>query len=247
MDDKSFGEVTMAHVVIVTSQTAGRVQVAVELARRLGKRVTRRLSSLVRSTVRANRRPRREIPTPRSDCRLRWEVSLDSRKPGDRDTARLGELRSARERMAEKVDAMELDRDHATISDLGPDLVLVDVEIPAVVMSAVGAGRSVAVWTTMLSVWKRPGLPPLGSATVPGSSIAGSRLGMELEWLRFRAGKRMKALRHRVARTGLDQMSQMRENRSQDWLLAQGDFAQSMACSIRLSELAHADLHRSGA
>ena len=246
MDYKSFGEVTMAHVVIVTSQTAGRVQLAVELARRL---VEAGHQATVASPV--------DISEQIAVLGAKYQrlgptvvASGSSSVDGNRVTGilrRLGELRSARERMAEKVDAMELDRITQQLADLGPDLVLVDVEIPAVVMSAVGAGRSVAVWTTMLSVWKRPGLPPLGSATVPGSSIAGSRLGMELEWLRFRVWETYEGIAAQGGKDWPGSNVTDARNRSQDWLLAQGDFAQSMACSIRLSELAHADLHRSGA
>ncbi|NNF62611.1 MAG: glycosyltransferase family 1 protein, partial [Acidimicrobiia bacterium] len=210
MDDDSSGDVTVARIVIVTSQTAGRVQVAVELARRLADAghattiastfdIAGQVAALGATYVHLGAKVVDDVAALASGSRLTGLVR------------RLMELGSVHERREALIDSMGLDGVAQQVAELEPELVLIDVELPAVVMAVAGAGHSVAVWTTMQSVWKRPGLPPLGSPTLPGVGFGGSRVGLEVEWLVFLAKKRLRAMRHLVTRTGLDQMSQMRE------------------------------------
>ena len=200
----------MARIVIITSQTAGRVQVSVELARRLAEAgheatvastfdISDQVAALGGSYVHLGPEAVEGAVTPVAGSRLTRLV---------RRFAEVGTVRGRREAL---VDSMGLDGVSRQVAEVNPDLVLIDVELPGVVLAVAGGGDPVAVWTTMQSVWKRPGLPPLGSATVPGIGFGGSRVGLEIEWLRFLSAKRLRAVRHRVTRTGLDQMSQMRE------------------------------------
>lgn len=117
---------------------------------------------------------------------------------------------AARERDA-KVDALDPLGVAAQIRSLAPDLVMIDIELPVHIMAAWSTGVRVALWTTMLSVWKRPGVPPLGSSTTPGAGIAGSRLGIEWSWLVFRAWKWLRMARLRFTRMGTDQLSVLSE------------------------------------
>jgi zeaxanthin glucosyltransferase len=95
----------------------------------------------------------------------------------------------------------------ATLTDLPPDLCLIDLELPLHVIVAAGIGIPTATWTTMLSVCKRPGVPPPHTSIIPGEGAAGSPAGIELAWARYRAAKRIGAWRARIARRGADRIS----------------------------------------
>lgn len=77
----------------------------------------------------------------------------------------------------------------ASFAELRPDLALVDVELPLHFMAASSAGPRAALWTSMMSLRKRPGVPPLHTSIVPGVGWKGSPLGIEWAWLKFRVGK----------------------------------------------------------
>lgn len=205
----------MAHIVLLTSEMAGRVNATCELARRLrragheatiagpaaaGPRVAAHGMAYVAVGAAAERTdppgepPGRQGPTGRVLALLR----------------RLGGLRSLAARREAKVAELDPQGIADTIGRLAPDLVLVDMELPVHLMAAWSTGAPVVVWTTMMSVWKRPGLPPLGSSIVPGSGWRGSPLGIEGAWLVFRAWKWQREQRLRVTRMGTDQVSIMR-------------------------------------
>ncbi len=78
------------------------------------------------------------------------------------------------------------------------------------VIAAASTRIPIALWTSMLSVWKRPGLPPLHSPIIPGKGWSGSRIGIEWAWLKFRAGKWVAIQRNRLQRRGTDRISVLR-------------------------------------
>lgn len=202
----------MAAIVIVTSEIAGRVQVSFELAKRLtAAGHTVKVASPDDISDRAAKLGGEFLTLGPG----RTEVAQSSTPAaGGRLTAlvkRLAAVRSAKGQRAAKVDALGLDAISDQLAHLEPDLMLVDIELPTVVMASAGAGHPTAVWTTMMSIIKLPSVPPLGSDIVPGVGVRGSRVGIEIEWLRFRVGKWVKATRQRITRTGLDQLSVMRE------------------------------------
>ena len=118
--------------------------------------------------------------------------------------------RNVDRRRRSRLDRLGLSSWRELLDDRNPDLIVADLELPAHVMGAIGAGRRVVLWTTMLSVWRRPGLPPLHSSIEPGEGFAGSPLGITLAWWRFLAWKRLRALRLWFTRAGEDQRSMMR-------------------------------------
>lgn len=95
----------------------------------------------------------------------------------------------------------------AALTNLDPDLCLIDLELPLHVIVAAGIGIPTATWTTMLSVWKRPGVPPPHTPIIPGEGMAGSPAGLEVAWARYRAAKRVGAWRARITRRGADRIS----------------------------------------
>lgn len=208
----------MAHILIITSELAGRVNATCELARRLGAaghEATIAGPAAIGTRVAAHGMTHVELGTTtngRTD-------SSSAPPPAPQGLAgrllalvrRLGGLRSRAVRREGKVAELDPDGIADRIRGLAPELVLVDMELPVHVMAAWSTGAPVVVWTTMMSVWKRPGLPPLGSSIVPGVGWRGSRFGIEGAWLAFRAWKWLREQRLRITRVGTDQLSIMRE------------------------------------
>ncbi len=165
----------MSSIVIITSETAGRVAISCELARRLAARNhTATIACLADISERV-------AGFGRSFTRL-------GAGSGEEDVALLG----------------------AQLGDLHADLILVDIELPLPIMAATTTDARVALWTSLFSVWKRPGLPPLHTGIVPGHGWRGSRPGMEWAWLRYRLGRWLGRLQRRLRRRGPDRVARLR-------------------------------------
>ncbi|MDJ0953255.1 MAG: glycosyltransferase [Acidimicrobiia bacterium] len=165
----------MARIVLITSDTAGRVAIVSELANRL--------ESIGHTT---------EICSPR-------DVSSYTARHG-REYTHLPSGATAGDAAAvtRRLEAME------------PDLILCDIELAFEVMAAYATGAPLVLWTSLFSVWKRPGLPPLHRGIVPGEGLRGTRIGMEWAWLRYRLGRSLGRMRRRLQSRGQDRISRLR-------------------------------------
>ncbi len=170
----------MPRIVVVTSEMAGRVRLSRELARRLAT---------------AGHQPIVAGPVDGGDESFLHLPLGDEPKPG----RHIGPGEIAR--------ALGVAEVTEALADHQPDLVMVDHELPVHVMAAWATGARVALWTSMLSVWKRPGLPPLHTPIVPGRGFAGSSLGIELAWARFRLGRTLGRLRRTVLPGRVDRVA----------------------------------------
>jgi zeaxanthin glucosyltransferase len=183
----------MAHVLIITSEMAGRINIVARLAGLLedaGHGVTIGAPSDI---------------SDRLSAHGRTHVLLDV----GTSTAAPSPWPWRRRRAA--VDAMDPGRLRDRIAAIGADLVLVDVELPVHLMAACATGAIVAAWTSMMSGWKRRGLPPLHTDIVPGrDGWRGSRAGIQLRWLRFRVGRWLGHQRKRIEQRGADRISRLR-------------------------------------
>jgi zeaxanthin glucosyltransferase len=202
-------------IVLVTSEMAGRINITCELARRLtlaGHETAISCPVDVRSAVEAQgvryldiaphppSSPGRPVGVPPGSVLARLRAAA----------GRLRQVRTIAPRRRARVAALDLGGFVATMRGAAPDLLLIDVELPAHVMAACGAGMPVALWTSMLSLWKRPGLPPLGSGIMVGCGLSGTRAGIELAWMRFRTWKWLRRRRLQITRIGEDQVSVLR-------------------------------------
>lgn len=97
-----------------------------------------------------------------------------------------GDLRRRRARLDEQVERTGLAESIDLMRELAPDLVVADMES----LTQIAAARCQAIPTIATTIWpqpfKRPGNPPPHTPIVPGRGFAGSRLGIELAWARFR-------------------------------------------------------------
>ncbi len=208
----------MGHVLLVTSEMAGRVNIMCELARRLeaaGHTVAIACPVDVRRRVEAQGAryvdiaPPAPVPGVPPGPETHRRMGQFLRRLGE-FLRRLGEVRTVGRRRRSKADATGYIEMERAIAAEQPDVTLVDIELPSQIMAAARSQTSLALWTSLLSLWKRPGLPPLGSPIEPGVGWTGSRAGIEWAWLRFRAWKWLRSQRLRVTRVGEDQISVLR-------------------------------------
>lgn len=206
----------MSAILLITSEMAGRINLTCELAARLtaaGHETAVACPADVSERVAALGVRYVPIGTPSESV----PATTPPPAPASSLLRRIGgfvrraaDVRAVEGRRRAKADGMGLETFADVLIRETPDLVLIDVELPAHVMAAHGAGARILLWTSMLSLWKRPGLPPLGSSIVVGRGLAGSSLGIEAAWLRFRAWKWARRTRHRITRAGEDQLSVLR-------------------------------------
>jgi UDP:flavonoid glycosyltransferase YjiC (YdhE family) len=204
----------VARILLITSEMAGRVNATCELARRLrraGHEATIAGPAAIGPRVAAHDMTYVEVSSSHEGD----DSSGPSRSQGFAArllalVRRLASVRAVTARQEAKVAELDPDGIADRIRTLAPELVLVDMELPVHLMAAWSTGAPIVVWTTMMSVWKRPGLPPLGSAIVPGSGWGGTGLGIEGAWLVFRAWKWLREQRLRITRMGTDQLSILR-------------------------------------
>ena len=105
----------------------------------------------------------------------------------DRGAGVLGGSRRQRvERCRALVEAADVDGLARRLGELGPDLVLIDIEAHAETMAAVTAGFRVGLINVFFNLWKHPRVPPVHVPITPGVGLAGSRFGIEWAWLRYR-------------------------------------------------------------
>lgn len=202
----------MATIVIVTSELAGRISISCEIARRLeagGHTVhIAGRHPAVASAVAARRIPYLDVTAPHE--------TGDARPTRAGPLGRLADLirrlasGERRARTLRRARELGTDRFKKAVARLSPDLVLVDLELTELLMASMGSSQVTAGWTSMQSVWKGRGLPPLGSSIVPGRGPAGSLAAIELAWLRLRMKRWLRYLRQRITRVGEDRITVLR-------------------------------------
>ena len=188
------------HVALVTSGLRSITGANLELGRRLveaGHRVTH-VSWADAGSERDGGVAQRSIRRIRSQG---W-IYPDLLHP-DRSDAN-GRSREARQ--DEAIAQLGLEEVRSTLGDLDADLYLIDTELHEYVAATLSFGGRVALTSTWLSIWKRPGIPPLdiGLAPTPGPM---ARARTEYQWLRKRHVKLRTARRNRRDHGGLDRAS----------------------------------------
>lgn len=194
----------MAHIVCATQGRFGLLHSSFELVRRLeaaGHRVTYLTRPGATDAVRAQGLSCEALPdapeiTPRDAASTEvsvWNGLQTIRERRERATARLQGPAFAE-----------------TLRALKPDALLIDLELHAYIITAVPLGIPIALLSPFFSVWKRPGVPPLHKAIVPGQGWRGHRLGIEWAWLRYRVGKLISRIRNTVQSVGADDVAVLR-------------------------------------
>lgn len=185
----------MAHIVCITGGLTGMRNASLALVQQLvaaGHRVTYASPADLRDAVTAQ-----GIPYVQLD---KWV--MQSGDPSG--MSRWAKLRSLRERQQRAVKALGVQTFVPKMRELAPDLLLIDIEMHPHIMAAVMAQLPVALLCPFLSIWKRPGLPPIHTELLPEEGWRGQRLGLTWSWLRYGWAKWQESQLERWRRMGLD-------------------------------------------
>jgi len=194
----------MARILCVTGGLTGLLYSTIELARRLtvvGHDVTFASAPGAEPTV--SNHGFRFIPID--------VHGYDQFLTADRRRGRWRQLLSVRDRRRRAAQAMGATPFAHLLRDVAPDLVLVDAEMHAQIMTASAAGYRTALLVTFVSIWRRKGLPPPHHLVRPGTGWRGSAPGISLLWLNLRWRKRRVALAQWIGRLGCDRVSVLRQ------------------------------------
>ncbi|MEO0852048.1 MAG: nucleotide disphospho-sugar-binding domain-containing protein [Cyanobacteria bacterium J06648_11] len=122
-------------------------------------------------------------------------------------TGWLAKCPTVRQRRRAAIQTLELAQICQELSELSPDLLLVDIELAEYIIAARSLAMPLALTSTWVSVWKRPGLPPLHDTALPDAAQVGNRLGLEWRWWRFRWQQWSQRQQQRLRTVGCDRVS----------------------------------------
>lgn len=187
----------MAHIICITGGLKGIFNASLALVQQLelaGHRVTYASPYDFRDAVTAQGIPYVQLEP--------WVL-----QPADPPMSRWKKARTLRQRQQRAVEQLGVQHFAQTIQSVEPDLVLIDMEMMPHIMTGVMSGLPIALLCQFLSIWKRPGLPPISSNHLPKKGMQDSKLGVELAWLKNGLTTWKESLRQRWQWMGLDRRS----------------------------------------
>lgn len=189
----------MAHVLVVVSGLVGGLFATFEFARRLelaGHKVTYASPYKMEGRI---------VPEGYD------YIQLTRKRDGFAKTGtRLQKILNMQAFRQAEVDTLGANNFADEIAGIPLDLIIVDIELHAYTIAAAALDVPVAVYSTITSIEKRPGVPPLHLPIIPGSGFGGSHIGIELAWLRYRLRKWRNHRLDYVRKAGTDQISTLR-------------------------------------
>ena len=192
----------MSHIVIIPFDTVGKLNTVLELSQRLQK--ARHRVSIVGASGFRKAAEAKGFPF------FTAGDSVPRPKQHIKKTNLLRFFQVPEKKIDAAIDDLGMQGFTELLAELAPDLILIDVEQHKYIISAVPTGIPVALLSTFVSLFKHPALPPPHLGVVPGIGLKGTRLGIELLWLRFRLWKLLRRLLSRVMNSGLDLLSVLR-------------------------------------
>ena len=196
----------MAHIVFIISALTSRINSSFEFARRLrsrGHRITYVTYTALQNSIVEKGFDFVGIPWGRSlftDSEYQFFKNL---RYWQKLLKFSDLLRLRREIIHRFVTNTQLDD---TIKRLKPDLLLIDLEMQAYVISTGHLRIPTLLFFELFSVWKTPGVPPLDSSFIPGKRWY-HRLVVEWLWLRWGVQRFRNVTRGKILSFGIDWLS----------------------------------------
>jgi UDP:flavonoid glycosyltransferase YjiC (YdhE family) len=195
----------MAHIVFVTSGIASIYNAAFELARLLeqaGHQVTYASPGDIRQAVATQGIRYVQLNNSQENAKPIQQIDANGKVRGW-----LEKLRTRREQQAFALKSLRSHDFAPLIKLLNPDLLIIDIELHEFVIASPLLNVPVALLSTWVSLYKRPGVPPLHLYIIPGVGWRGSKAGIEWAWLKYRLWKWLQRHQQRVRAVGADPSS----------------------------------------
>ena len=193
----------MTRILLVTNGLLGMMHSSLELGIRLQRQGLEVLYSSPASTESLVRAHGLEFLPLEAD---RYPAFLEK----DRERSLLRRWRSVRKRQAEAMNLLRPTRFASELQRLNPDLVLIDCEMHAQLLTAISSGYRTAVLSSFVSMQRRPGIPPPHRFGQAGKGWRGSRLGAWLLWGDLRIKKWLLFNLRRMQRVACDSETLLR-------------------------------------
>jgi len=190
----------MVRLLCVTSGLSGLLYTSAELARRLaaaGHEVIYMSAPTARELVESLDLRFEALPEDRRADVVAADAELGL-------ITRWSQRRARREALAEASGARAFAK---RVTELSPDLILLDAELHELRIAASSTGVPIALLNTFVATWRSPGLPPPHHLVVPGKGFVGSRIGLAALWLQLDLRKRRRLLRNRLRDVGADRVA----------------------------------------
>ncbi|MEM9775794.1 MAG: nucleotide disphospho-sugar-binding domain-containing protein [Chloroflexota bacterium] len=118
-----------------------------------------------------------------------------------------GETKSKTEKLNKLIELIDDDHLLNVIDSTQPDLVMVDCELPTLIMKAYVNKVPIVLLSTIFTIWKFPNVPPLHNVAVPGQGRRGGRLAIDLLWRKYWLTLRKRRLNERRQADGIDRLT----------------------------------------
>ncbi|NNE45367.1 MAG: glycosyltransferase family 1 protein [Rhodothermales bacterium] len=125
----------------------------------------------------------------------------------DKNVPWVRRLMDTSNRRRKAIEALGVERVAAELTEMQPDLVLIDRELHEHIIIALSLDLPLALTSTWFAIWRKPRIPPPHKGIIPGQTWKGSRAGIELYWRWLHLHKTRLAFREGVRHPGADRIS----------------------------------------
>ena len=109
----------------------------------------------------------------------------------------VGKFLTIRQRQKKAIRAFEIEHFLATVANVNPDVLIIDIELHPQIMAAYSIGKPVLLTCSWLSIFEHPNSPPMNLYELPGNNVRKS-------WQGFRRWKKQLLLKKRIHTVGED-------------------------------------------
>ena len=189
----------MAHIVYITNGMSSTLNAGYAMSRRLRK-AGHRVTFVAQEDFGGKIRAQGEAFVGLEQDQRRAALMAANPRPSPKHAiAMLRWLRLRRHLRRESIESEELT---SVIRQLKPDVLLIDVEMPAAVIATAKLKIPTLLPMLFFSIFRRPGLPPLRTAMDPGTT-RWQCFKIRLVWWKIRMGAIAQRVRRRLSRSGI--------------------------------------------
>lgn len=193
----------MAHIVYVTNGMASSVNCSLELTRRIeraGHRVTYLSQADLHDVMAANDRTFHQITSDHGHASELSALPPPWKSAGPWGVRALLRWYVARRRLRAR--SARLQSFEARLRELAPDLVILDIELHAALITAMSMGLPVVLVMAFFTIFRHPELPPMHCPLLPGDSRA-TRAAIRRAWAATSVERVRGEWRSRLSRSGM--------------------------------------------
>ena|GEM_PF-490746 len=197
----------MAHIICMTTGLNGILHASFELVARLeaaGHEVTYACPHDVGDKVRAQ--GFQYVQLPEVAFSPAPEIDAGGGFKG-RLTKLVHRVKYAKQRQKAAIAALNMEVFQGLLDEQQADLLLLDMELHDHIITAVAKQIPTVLISQWFSTWESAGLPPIFRSTIPNRGWRGTKMAIQLDWLRLKLSRRMNVLKGKLFSVFTDRRS----------------------------------------